>query len=71
MYWLTERKESILNEACGDWKNCNKQKASQKSTKKEKKTNKKHEWLKGTIRNPFEDSVKIAKLVWTEDVKWR
>lgn len=22
MYWLTEPKESFLNEACGDWKNC-------------------------------------------------
>jgi hypothetical protein len=37
--------------------------------RKKKKTNKKHEWLKGAITNPFEDSVKIAKLVSTEDVK--
>lgn len=25
MYWLTEPKDSFLNEACGDWKNCHNQ----------------------------------------------
>lgn len=54
MYWLTEPKESFLNEACGDWKNChidnnnnnNNKKVKNPKRKKEekiKRTNKEHE----------------------------
>lgn len=55
MYWLTEPKESFLNEACGDWKNCyidnnNKKVKNPKRKKEEKiknknKKNKQGAWI--------------------------
>lgn len=46
MYWLTEPKESFLNEACGDWKNCYiDKKTGQKPTKKKKGKKKQGAWI--------------------------
>lgn len=59
MYWLTEPKESFLNEACGDWKNCYIDKKKVKNPQRKGKK-KKGAWIvKGPITKSLEDSVEI------------
>lgn len=66
MYWLTEPKESFLNEACGDWKNCYKQKPGQKSTQKKKIAT----WKVKSFYYKLQCRT-VTKNSSTEDAKWR